>query len=171
MAAKDRIFVHFANLLSYPEKSRLAHIEAQQEALEAEPALREKVADFASYVMQTEITAIEEQFTNTFDLGAAYTLEIGWHLFGEDYRRGEFLVNMRQSLAEENLPESIELPDHISHCLELLARLDWEDAKAFANAYLQPAMKKILTGFPDENPYRCVVEVLQEILLDRYGIA
>ena len=49
---------------------------------------------------------LQELFTRTFDLNPACTLEIGWQLYGEDYRRGEFLVQMRQGLREKGLPES-----------------------------------------------------------------
>ncbi len=40
----------------------------------------------------------EELYTRTFDLNPVCALEIGWHLFGEDYERGAFLVRMRDQL-------------------------------------------------------------------------
>ena len=95
-------------------------------------------------------------------------LEVGWHLYGEDYHRGEFMVNMRQALAEENIAESAELPDHISHCLRLLPHLEDKDAQAFAQNYLSPAIKKVLAGLDQNNPYKNIIELLQNEL-ERFG--
>jgi len=36
----------------------------------------------------------------TFDINPACALEVGWHLFGEDYMRGQFLVRMREELSK-----------------------------------------------------------------------
>ena len=35
---------------------------------------------------------IQELYTRTFDINPVCTLEIGWHIFGEDYARGALLV-------------------------------------------------------------------------------
>ena len=41
-----------------------------------------------SFVEQHELWQIEETFTRTFDVNPACALEVGWHLFGEEYARG-----------------------------------------------------------------------------------
>ena len=121
------------------------------------------------HLEEASTKSVEELFTRTFDLNPSCCLEVGWHLYGEDYPRGAFLVNMRQTLAEENLPESAELPDHLSHCLRLLPRLETEDAEAFARKYLLPAIDKILPAMEEENPYTCVLEMLKNLLEGQYG--
>lgn len=171
MQTENRLFVHLAHLLSYPERRMLEHVAHLQQALEDRPDVSRKVKLFSDYVTSTPMTAIEERFTNTFDMNPACCLEVGWHLFGEDYKRGEFLVHMRQALQEEELPESVELPDHLSHCLHLLAVLEDEDAQPFARRFLLPALEKILKSLDNENLYRNILLVLQGVLQERFGEA
>ncbi|MDP6417186.1 MAG: molecular chaperone TorD family protein [Gammaproteobacteria bacterium] len=127
------------------------------------------VQPFHEFISANRPAEIEETFTRTFDLNPSCCLEVGWHLYGEDYQRGEFLVNMRQALEEEGIPESTELPDHLSHCLRLLTRLEPEDEQAFAQDFLQPAIAKIINGMEEDNPYTCVIEWLQQTLEQAYG--
>ncbi len=172
MMYDSKVFVHFASLVSYPGIRIREDAEALVSALSEQPDDVDRLRQFSEFVCNSEHTDIEELFSRTFDLNAACCLEIGWHLYGEDYRRGEFLVRMRQSLAEENLPETVELPDHLSHCLLFLTRLELQDAYEFTKSYLLPAIAKILTGFDkkQENPYRNIIEVLQTVLKRNYEI-
>jgi nitrate reductase delta subunit len=112
-------------------------------SVEAAAVFREFRAGIAG--LSTE--ELQELFTRTFDLNPMCTLEIGWQLYGEDYQRGEFLVKMRQQLREYDLAESGELPDHLSHALMLLGKLDAEDAAEFASCYLLPALDKMRAGW------------------------
>lgn len=161
------LFEDLASVLSYPEEPIEENIVRVQQNLGNEDA--QSIQPFADYLNGTSLLQVEEFFTQTFDLNPSCCLEVGWHLYGEDYKRGEFLVNMRQTLAEEHLPESTELPDHLSHCLRLLPRLEKEDAEAFARKYLLPAIIKILKTMEAENPYTCVIGMLQRLLEHRYG--
>ena len=112
---------------------------------------------------------LQELYTRTFDLNPVCTLEIGWQLYGEDYHRGEFLVKMRQQLREHGLPESSELPDHMTHALALLARLESEEAAEFGSRYLLPAIDKMLSGWRDNrNAYAALLESLFAYLKSRY---
>ncbi len=46
----------------------------------------------------TQLWEVEEAFTRTFDVNPACALEVGWHLFGEEYTAAMFLVRMREEL-------------------------------------------------------------------------
>ena len=74
----------------------------------------------------------QELYVQTFEFNPACTLELGWHLFGENYERGEFLVRMRDLLRRHGIAESTELPDHLTHVLALVGRLDHEEAAELA---------------------------------------
>ncbi len=164
------LFEHLAALFSYPEADKIAHLEKLQEML-ATPEQRRQIAPFVAFVRESTLTDLEELFTRSFDLNPACCLEIGWHLYGEDYERGRFLVSMRQSLREAGIPESVELPDHLSHCLRLLATMPEEDAAPFAQRFLQPALDKVARNLAEHNPYRGLLELLRSELQNRYGPA
>jgi len=107
---------------------------------------------------------IEELFTRTFDLNPLCALEIGWHLFGENYSRGEFLVQMRHELRRHELSESTELPDHLSHVLPVLGRLASAEAGQFSARYVVPALDKMLAGLSGQgNPYESLLAGVRQL--------
>ena len=161
---KNHLLHTFARLLSYPEDDYQMRAAELVRAFENDQNQRKQLLPFYDFIRTASPGKIEEIFTRTFDMNKTTCLEIGWHLYGEDYKRGEFLVRMRQSLAEYKIPESIELPDHISHCLLLLAALDEEDAPVYAERFLKPTLKIILKNFDKANPFRPLVEALQNYL-------
>lgn len=165
------LYEHFAAILSYPTRKIYEQVDwlyrHDPNASSEAPGLQR----LHEFVKGNGLEAIEELFTLSFDMNPSCCLEVGWHLYGEDYQRGVFLVNMRQSLAEEGLEETHELPDHLSHCLRLLPRLEPEDAEVFACKYLQPALMKILSAIEQDNPYSGVLDLLQQVLEEQYGAA
>jgi nitrate reductase delta subunit len=140
-----------ANLFQYPDEQYHAAVNI----------CRAVAPEFAAAVEQLTVSDLEELFTRTFDLNPVCSLEVGWHLYGENYSRGDFLVTMRQHLRRLGIRESHELPDHLTHVLRVLSRLDSAEAAAFAAAYVLPAMKKMLAALEGkQNPYE---ELLKSI--------
>jgi len=88
-------------------------------------------------------SAGQELYVQSFEFNPACTLEIGWHLFGENYERGEFLVRMREELRRHGILETTELPDHLTHMLLLIDRMEHEEAAELAGLSLLPALAKI----------------------------
>ena len=107
--------------------------------------------------------AEQELYVQTFEFNPACTLETGWHLFGENYERGEFLVRMREQLRRYGIVESSELPDHLTHLLALIPRMDRTEAAELAGQYLLPALGKIRDGLKD-NPYAAVIAAIEDKL-------
>ena len=168
--ASRKLYETLASILSYPTDHNIEQTTWLYDySLTSASTGISAVQAFHDFVSGNRLEEIEEVFTKTFDMNPTCCLEVGWHIYGEDYQRGEFLVNMRQALEEEGIPESIELPDHLSHCLRLLPRLEPEDEQAFSLEYMQPAIAKILEGLESENPYTCVIEWLQQTLEQAYG--
>jgi nitrate reductase molybdenum cofactor assembly chaperone NarJ/NarW len=133
----------FTPLFAYPGEHYRAHAQACAEA-----AGSEEMQAFAERVAPLGEGQLQEAFIQAFDLNPASTLEIGWHLFGERYERGELLVNLRGQLREAGIQEIGELPDHLLHVLPLTARLAPGDARAFADTFVLPALEKIAAGLP-----------------------
>ncbi len=112
----------------------------------------------------------EETFTRSFDFDPACALEVGWHLYGENYERGAFLVWLRARGRELGVETTTELPDHLTHVLQVLGRLQPEEAAPLAGATML-ALDRILTRHTDEaNPY---LEALRAVrsLLEASGVA
>jgi nitrate reductase molybdenum cofactor assembly chaperone len=105
----------------------------------------------------------QELYIQTFEFNPACTLEIGWHLFGENYERGEFLVRMREQLRRHGVPESTDLPDHLTYLLELITRMDRDEAAELAGQYMLPALAKIREALKD-NSYAPLIVAIEDTL-------
>ena len=116
------------------------------------------------------LAKVEEMYTRTFDINPVCTLEVGWHVYGEDYARGAFLVKMREMLRENNLPESTELPDHLTHVVVLLGRLQGEEADQLVARYILPALKKMLDGMKGEQPYKALLETVWAVVRQDHDV-
>jgi nitrate reductase delta subunit len=101
---------------------------------------------FAASISGLPAAALQELYTQTFDWNPDTTLDIGWHLFGENYDRGDFLVKLRDALRRHGIPETGELPDHLSHVSRLLDKMPPEERTAFAAEFVAPALEKIGNG-------------------------
>lgn len=124
---------------------------------------------FFSGISSSSLTELEELYTRTFDINPIANLEIGWHLYGEQYERGEFLVMMRSVLREHAVEESSELPDHLTHILLALGRMKKEEADAFAMKYIAPSIGKIIEAFGEaENPYIHLLHAIKSFLEQQY---
>jgi nitrate reductase assembly molybdenum cofactor insertion protein NarJ len=70
---------------------------------------------------------------------------------------------MRQTLRRYGVAESAELPDHLSHILPALARMESNEAARFAEEFLQPALKKIISAL-NGNPYQDLLRGVESAL-------
>ena len=92
--------------VGYPSEGYLARIAAAEPRLEqTSPQAATALAEFRKAVESMEGWELQELYTRTFDLSPVCTLEVGWHLYGEQYRRGRFLVKTRELLTKVEIAE------------------------------------------------------------------
>lgn len=155
-----------AGLLRYPDgryKSLLSEAITELREMrtpDTGDAVRE-LEQFVTAVTPLNTSELEEMYTRTFDINPECCLEIGWHLFGESYDRGALLVRVRELLARHAIPESTELPDHLTHVLMLVARMEKDDADTFTAKSILPAVGKMLASF--EGKDNAFVHVLNAV--------
>lgn len=149
----------FKPLFAYPDEAY-----ADRAAACAAVTDLEEMRAFAKSLEPLSLGQIQEAFIQAFDMNPNATLEIGWHLFGEQYERGEFLVSMRGWLRSAGVPEVGELPDHLLHVLPLVDRLDPAEAQPFADRFVLPALEKIAAGLPAGSIFGALVRGLAEQL-------
>jgi len=153
----------FAALLTYPEEGYRRHVESSLSLSSAE--CRELLVQFSGSIKGLQIWELQELFTRTFDMNPVCSLELGWHLFGENYERGLLLVRMREELRRFGIQESTELPDHLTHVLELLDRMDHDRAEDFTGACVLPALSKMMAAIEAKGSlYQPVLLAIQKFL-------
>jgi nitrate reductase assembly molybdenum cofactor insertion protein NarJ len=73
---------------------------------------------------------------------------------------------MRNLLRENGVNESVELPDHLTHILPLLDRLEHHEKVQLNDKYLKPALTKMLAAFEDkQTAYAHVLRACDAMLL------
>ncbi len=164
MKVRERFHTVIAGLLAYPDGGFRLRLSRCRE-LCADPQAAAHLADFDAATRGLDLSGLEELYTRTFDFSPSCALEIGWHLFGEDYHRGALLVRLREELARHGIHESCELPDHLTHVLPLVDRMEPDEAARFVSACVTPAVSKLLAGLEgQQNPYECLFRCLVAIL-------
>ncbi len=166
MIATTELYTVWASLLHYPKgddcKLLPERIQTLKDAIPMVAADLQPLLDYAASHSESEL---EEVFTRTFDGNAERALELGWHLHGENYARGVFMVRMRKLLRDAGIEETTELPDHISHVLYILGRSEPKVIHALATGVVSPALAKIKEGFSNqENPYFGVITGLKRFI-------
>lgn len=163
---RARIYDQLAGLLAYPGKEYRQRAATCVKVLESEHFEADVLlATFARRITALRLETLQELYIQSFDMNTNGALEVGWHLFGESYDRGVFLVKMRQEMRRLGLAESTELPDHLSHVLRVLGRLESPAAEEFAHEFILPALAKMRAGLEGlDSPFGNVLEAIQLVL-------
>jgi nitrate reductase delta subunit len=170
MAAPDRFLLHeLAELVDYPGPSH-RHVleECRRLSTRLPERARADLLAFLDWARGRPVEELEELYAATFDSSDACALELGWHLYGETYARGVFLVEMRARLRACGIEEGSELPDHLSHVLRWLARSGAEgdeEARRVVRLAVAPAVAAVVRGLePKSSPWlpllRCLLALL-----------
>src|SRR6266508_3084650 len=158
----------FADLLEYPDDRWAARVESAR-AISGDCAA---LCDFIADVAPLPLSDLQELYTRTFDLNPVCALEIGYHLFGENYKRGEFLANLRETEALFDLGQEHQLPDYLPVLLRLLTKLEDDELRgALIGECMIPALGKMMKALGQgENPYRYLIAAVSEVLKSEAGI-
>lgn len=140
---------HLANIFRYPDEDYAANVKACAEVLKKEyPDAYAEARPFFSFVEQNDLYTVEEVFGKTFHIQAICFLDLGYVLFAEDYKRGEFLVKMKDEQRQANNDCGLELADNLPNVLTLMPKMkDQIFLSEFAVRIMEPALEKMLAEF------------------------
>jgi len=149
-------YERLAALFEYPESDYPIVVRALCDLLETRyPAAATELEAFARALpgdgeafSEGQLDEVQEIFTRSFDVQAITTLGVGYVMFGDDYKRGEVLVNLNREHREVGIDCGTELPDHLPNVLKLVAR--WQDPEIcaeFVEEILHPALRMMIEEF------------------------
>ncbi|KAB2859259.1 MAG: hypothetical protein F9K09_02785 [Flavobacteriales bacterium] len=141
-----------AELFKYPDKDIITTVAKIQDFLNKNyPDAGAEFKRFSEFIANSTYAQVEEIFQKTFHIQAICFLDIGYVIFAEDYKRGEFLVNMKAEQEKYNNNCDGELADNLPYVLRLLPL---HKDEAFVNELvvmaLIPALEKMLSEFSDQ---------------------
>ncbi len=138
-----------ADAFRYPSADYLPRVRRCQTELERTyPEASEEFGKFVSYANDVTHQQRQELFIKTFEVQALCYLDLGFVIFGEDYKRGMFLVHMKREHERVSNDFGTELPDHLSNVLVLIEKTTDEEFRNDLVAGIAiPAIHKMLEGF------------------------
>lgn len=123
-------YSQLANLIDYPKEGFTGMVQEIQLFLHKHyPEQGEILEDFTRFSISATFEEIQELYTRSFEVQAITTLDLGYLLFGDDYKRAQLLVNLNR---EHRLVENdcgLELADHLPNVLRLLPLLKDEELR------------------------------------------
>lgn len=183
-----QLYQCFARMLEYPSGGTLqAALTAQGLLADENPEDAALLKEFYEYAKTLSPGRLEEVYTGTFDLDAACHPYVGYHLFGETYKRSAFMVELKERYKAQGFesPEN-ELPDHLSILLRFLS---FTEDHALADDLVRDALLPVLDrmtgrakseGFDEDadspkaeetsekrTQFQVVLEALRSILQDQ----
>ncbi len=169
-----RTLALLALLLDYPTTALAAAADECAELLgSADAAAAARVAEFGSWVAERSLGEVEEAYVNVFELDSQFQPYIGYHLFGETYKRSLFLCGLEEQYAKHSYTHRGELGDHLAVMLRFAAACnEREVVDELMRDALLPAVEKMVRlegrvqseGCPEET-----ANVTDGSLLDRPG--
>lgn len=110
----------YAQALQYPYPGQAEALQAQPRALTDEPGLN-AWRTFVQEIGARSLSEQEELFTRSLDLNPLAAPYIGYQMWGENYKRGEFMARLGQEMELYAIELEGELPDHLRPVLRYLA--------------------------------------------------
>ncbi len=150
---KDLTHYHtLADLFEYPDAEYPQKVRAVKRVLDDRyPVAAKKIERFLGLLPESNVVAMQELFIRSFDVQAMTTLDIGYVLFGDDYKRGELLANLNREHREANNDCGRELADHLPNLLRLSSKLEDEELlEELAESILAPALREMIGEFAAE---------------------
>jgi len=141
-----------AALFEYPAADYADKVRSIKDFLDRRyPDAAGELEQFIEYLPAGDLQAMQELFTRSFDVQAATTLDVGYVLFGDDYKRGILLANLNREHRHASVDTGTELADYIPNLLRLMAVIEDEEVlHDLAYAILGPALLEMIREFSTE---------------------
>ncbi len=138
-----------ATLFEYPDADFPRKVAEVKKLLDASyPGAAKELEQFIAHLPSDDLVLMQELFTRSFDVQAIATLDLGYVLFGDDYKRGELLANLNREHAEVENDCGTELADYLANVLRLISILrDEELVQDLAYAIVAPALLEMVGEF------------------------
>lgn len=142
-----------ARMLDYPEeKQQLQDDYKLVSTFLNKRCLDSLIAEFATFADTSSLVTLQEEYVATFDFNPATAPYLGHHLFGDNQKKGGYMIMLKQEFERCGYtPVGTELPDHLSVVLGFLAHLARQEElgprQPFIAEYVLPGVERLNTAF------------------------
>ena len=105
-----------ARMLDYPEDKELLQTDYELvSSFLKKQRLDNSISSFAEFAAVSSLAALQEEYVATFDFNPATAPYLGHHLFGDNQKKGGYMIMLKQEFERCGFtPSGTELPDHLS---------------------------------------------------------
>jgi len=142
-----------SKLFVYPEKENFVNNvkDVQQYLDEVLPHIGKMLRPFTEVIGNVTKHELEDLYLRSFEVQSITTLDIGYVVFGDDYKRGELLVNLNKEHKSYGIECGDELADNLSNVLKLINVIENDELlEDLVQKIIAPALIKMIEGFGDD---------------------
>lgn len=142
-----------ARLLDYPaDKEQLQVDYAVVSTFLNKQRLHSSLSSFAEFAAASPLAMLQEEYVATFDFNPATAPYLGHHLFGDNQKKGGYMIMLKQEFERCGYTQSGgELPDHLSVLLGFLAHLARQQEHGTRQPFIAecvlPGVERLHTAF------------------------
>lgn len=164
------VLLLFSRILDYPTQHLRKDVEQSLQKLEGYDASSVRsMQKFSKNIQHLSLSQLQELYTQHMDFNPSCSLYVGYHLFGDSYKRSKFLVRLREIYRQSGFVEKgAELPDSLPVILHYFGEhtYDSEDSRLIIRDSLLPCLKKLKKVHQKANNiYSDVIQSLLAVLL------
>ena len=109
-----------AEALRYPHPGQVNALYTKVSKLNGQLG-NKSFTDFLTKIESLSLSEQEELFTRTLDLSPLAAPYVGYQIWGEGYKRGEFMAQLNHEMKVNQIDLEGELPDHLRPILQYLS--------------------------------------------------
>ena len=160
------IYKLLSALLDYPDQDLLDNLPEVGQALdscrEINHAERAALRKFLARLDSMELTEIQAEYVQTFDLTPQHSLHLTHHLFGDDKNRGPALIDLSELYKDYGVEvASNELPDYLPLILEFVAYQEESEAQTFLSDAVKVFAVLATNLEKADSPYAPLVRIIE----------
>lgn len=159
-------------LLQYPDHDMLSQMKAIETEIDDMPSqeMKKSMVGFLLYLKGQSPIRLQEGYTAAFDMNPATTMNLTYHIYGDNEKRADMLAHLQQSYQDASYERTTgELPDYLPMMLEFLSvcpdtgntRLIWECLRG-----LEDFVDRLQQTAP---PYAALLQPLVSVVANRLG--
>lgn len=145
-----------ASLVDFPVDGIAETVKEAQLLLDGKyPEVSAVLEPFTDFITMRSLDQVQELYTRTFEVQAITTLDVGYLLFGDDYKRAELLVNLSREHTKAGNDCGFELADHLPNVIRLTGRMQDEVMRQeLIEKIVCPGLKKMISEFDPMNVHK-----------------
>ncbi|MCG7879329.1 MAG: nitrate reductase molybdenum cofactor assembly chaperone [Candidatus Thiodiazotropha taylori] len=161
-----QIYKLLARLLEYPDTELMVHMPEIIKRVKSDRDIstqeRDDLMQFISWMQLHDMTGMQADYVQTFDMTPEHALHLTHHLFGDDRGRGPALIDLMEHYRAEGLDiDQQEIPDYLPLILEYTSTLDDMQAKVFLGD-----ARKVITVLAEnlekaDSPYARLLRIIE----------